>query len=207
MPLSNYAKDRFIAPHLSKFTHAKIEDLSQYDSQQTSWTENFLLNTLLISRVPNPQREYILNYLRRVQTAFEEFELARNYTQGYLASQTGVSSYFYAQHHWEVTLNLMWQSLRTLKNLYSTSPPFIKGDLSTEEKLNTIANAMKHAEGRILEGKMPKEGGLPVWLTNEGLESVDTKLAFNEIAEYLKQLGHVAGRLSNPSSAKSTNVN
>jgi len=199
MPLSNYAKDNFVAPHLSDFTSAKIEDLSAYILEQKHWLSNFILNSSFKFKVPRPERDYILSFLQRAQTAFEEYELARIHTEEFLARQeSGYSSYFSAHHHWEITVNLIWQSVRTL-HLLTKAPgkPFPKGDNSSlEARLNSIANSMKHAEERIERGEMPSDGGLSVWLTNKGLKSTKSHLDFEELADYLKQLGEAADTLS-----------
>lgn len=43
---------------------------------------------------------------------------------------------------------------------------------------------------------------VPVWLSNEGLRSVDANLTYAETAEVLKELAKYADALSNPATAK-----
>jgi hypothetical protein len=60
-PLSNYAKDKFVAPEMSKFTAATIRVMSQVDSEQEHWLSNFILNAIFRANVLSPQRQQMYN--------------------------------------------------------------------------------------------------------------------------------------------------
>ena len=54
MPWSANVTDTFFAPELSMFTAAEIPDMTSADDQQEHWLSNYLLNTVLRDRCPDP---------------------------------------------------------------------------------------------------------------------------------------------------------
>jgi hypothetical protein len=74
VPLSDWSKDNFVAPNMSKFTEAAIPDMSSTDDQQEYWLANFILNNLLGTRFGSPVRQQIYNFPRRSHAAFAEFD-------------------------------------------------------------------------------------------------------------------------------------
>jgi hypothetical protein len=56
MSLSDYAKDKHIAPGMSAFTTAKIEDMSETSAEQRHWVGNFLLNSIFRAQVKGPTK-------------------------------------------------------------------------------------------------------------------------------------------------------
>ena len=103
MPLSDDAKNKYIAPGMSAFTTATIEDMSETSAEQKYWVGNFLLNSIFRVRVDGPTKPALLNFLRRADAAFQEYSLARSRTLAYLASPNVVMEYLTAITHWEVS--------------------------------------------------------------------------------------------------------
>lgn len=197
MPLSNFAKDRYVAPGMSTFTKADIPDMSAHKDQQTFWTLNFILSSMLRVKVPDQRRRLILTFLRRTEAAFDEYALARSATLDYLDEPSRVSAYLRALRHWEVFLSQAWQACSLFMKL-SSQEIFRKGDGSPYERLNMAHNTSKHSDSRSEAGLIPAESTMPLWLTNEGIACKRVCLAYCELRDILAELALLADRLSNP---------
>jgi hypothetical protein len=51
-------------------------------------------------------------------------------------------------------------------------------------------------EERIREGRIPTEATAALWITNQGLESSDADMSFEELVSMLLEMGRLAERLS-----------
>lgn len=117
MPLSSYAKDVFVRPYMSTFTAAEIPNMSNHDPQQEHWISNFILNTLFRVKVPQSDRQYMFNFLRRAEAAFREYALAREQTLLFLNLPDSPSHYIAAIAYWEGFLSQAWISFDLLRKL------------------------------------------------------------------------------------------
>ncbi len=202
MPITNQAKDMFVAPHMSAFKAAEIPDMSSCDPHQEHWVSMFILNSLLRGDIETRARQYIFNYLRRAELAFREYGLARERTLRYLAAPDAASNYVAAIGHWEVFLSQAWHSLVLLTALAGGGRKslFVMGDGSVLERLNAMYNRAKHAEEAIGRGEFPEEGTLPVWMEDAGLRSTNSHLSWEEMASILNEdLAKWANLLQDPS--------
>lgn len=194
--------DGHIAPQVSMFTTASIPDMSNWAKESRSWTANFFLNSVLRAAFKPPMNAYAFNFLRRVQFAFVEHDLARADTLDFLANgKQSATRYCAALHHWEVFLAQAWHAYNLLVKAFNERA-FESGDRSVEERLNRMYNAMKHVESRIENGQMLPAATIPVWLMNDGIQSVDAALTYDETAEVLKDLAAWADSLVDPRGAK-----
>lgn len=201
---SDDIKDKFIAPGVSNFTQAEIPDMSTWAKESPHWIDNFFLNSALSASFKPPMHAYAYNFLRRVQHAFSEHNLARESTLSFLSNGSqSITRYTDALFHWECFLGQAWHGFALLVKAWD-GKAFDKNDGSVEQRLNTLYNQMKHVESRIENGQMPSDATVPVWLENEGLRSVDASLTYSETAETLKELSKYANALMNPKTAKET---
>jgi len=201
---SSHILDQHIAPGVSKFTSADIPDMSSWADQSPHWIANYFLNSALVSSFASPMNAYAYNFLRRAQYAFSEHHLARESTQEFLAGGAqSVKRYADALFHWECYLGQSWHALSILITAWK-GKAFDKNDTSVEQRLNALYNQMKHVESRIDNGQILPDATVPVWLENDGLRSVDTKLTYIETAEVLKEIGKYANALMDPRTAKET---
>jgi hypothetical protein len=196
MPLSNYAKDKFVAPEMSKFTAAAIRDMTAVSVEQEHWLMNFVLNTMLSVNLAAPIRQTLFNFLRRVESAFREYSLARDQTTAYLTDTKKVSAYIAAIGHWEVFLSYAYQAYCLLAQ--NQKILFTPGDGSGLQRLNLLYNRSKHADKAIEAGQLPEDATMAVWLTNDGLRSTDSRLTFDEIAEILEDLARWSDAAQDP---------
>ena len=200
MPLSGYARDKYVAPGLSKFTGASIKDMAATSTQQEYWLGNFVLNTLLSVTVEKPVRQTLFNFLRRVESAFREYALARDQTVAYLKTTEAVTAYLGAIGHWETFLSNAYQAFCLLAG--SKPILFEKGDGSVLQRLNLLYNRSKHVEKAIEAGQLPADATIAIWLTNDGLRSVDSWLTFDEMADILDGLARWSDAAQDPLTMK-----
>jgi hypothetical protein len=186
MPFSAYARDKFVAPGISEFTQASIPDMSGASDQQDYWVRNFMLNTILRVQIDERTRQTLFNFLRRAESALREYELARERTLAHLRNTEEVTAYLAAISHWEVFLSHAYQAYWLL--VRGQKILFTKGDGSALERLNLLYNRSKHMEKAIEAGQVPSESTMAIWLTNDGVQSIDSQLTFAEMADILKDL-------------------
>ena len=198
---SKFIIDKLIATDASQFTEASIPDMSLYDDQCTHWVANLFLNSLF-SGYKYPYSAYFYNFLRRSQHAFAEYAIARDMSLRYISEGSqSPQGYAAALFHWEIFLGQSWHANKILQTAVKLGKLYEKGDQSTEEKLNKLYTRMKHVESRIENGQLPEGATVPVWLTNSGLQSLDTSMTYVEMAEAQKKLSEWASILQNPKSA------
>lgn len=193
---SSSIRERHIAPGASTITKADIPHM-----RPSHWVGKFFLNSVFTASFAPPMNAYAYNFLRRVQYAFSEHHLARETTLGFLASGgQSVTSYVEAIFHWECFLGQSWHAFKLLATVVRAKV-FKPNDGSIEQRLNALCNQMKHVESRIENGQMIPGATVPVWLDNEGLQSVDSNLTYAETGEVLKELAKYANALVNPKTA------
>lgn len=198
---SNYVIDKFIAPNASSFTQAEIPDMLGYDKESSHWVANFSLNSVLLAAWKPPYHAYMYNYLRRAEAAFREHHAARTETLAFIESgRQSTKRYTAALFHWETFLGQSWHAYKTLQKCFDVAL-YKPGEGSVEERLNALYNQMKHVESRIENKKMLEGVTVPVWLTNQGLVSVDSVMTFSETGGVLKDLAKWANILQDPLSA------
>ena len=191
-----------IAPGVSAFTTADILDMLSWAPESRFWIANYFLNTTYSAKFAPEMHAYAYNFLRRATYAFKEHEQARAKTAEFLALRPpSPSHYAMALFHWENFLGQCWHAYALLITAWS-GRAFEKDDGSVEQRLNALYNQMKHVESRIESGQIIAGVTVPVWLENEGLCSIDTRMTYAETAEVLKDLAKYANALMNPKTAK-----
>lgn len=194
--------ETYIAPGISSFTRADIPDMSAWDKESPHYVANFFLNSVFTATFAPPMNAYAYNFLRRVRYAFSEHHLARESTLRFLsAGGQSPRPYVDALFHWESFLGQAWHAFALLIAAWD-GKAFDKGDGSVEQRLNALYNQMKHVQSRIESNQMIPGATVPVWLTNSGLQSVDTNVTYAETGDVLKALAKYASALMNPKTAK-----
>lgn len=193
--------NQHIAPGVSAFTAADIPDMSKWENESPHWVANFFLNSALGASFAPPMNAYAYNFLRRAEYAYSQHHLAREATLAFLAQGAqSVKHYVEALFHWECYLSQSWHAFSILITAWD-GKAFDKNDGSVEQRLNALYNQMKHVESRIDNAQMLSGATVPVWLENEGLISIDTRLSYAETGEILKDIGKYANALMNPKTA------
>jgi hypothetical protein len=198
VPFSNEVRDNLIAPHMSDFTEAKIPEKPTSTPDQEQWVANYYVRTIFLSNGVNLTHEgraHIYGFLRCAVAAFDVYGRARALTLKYLQDTGHELVYISAISYWERFVADAWQAVRFLAQ---GKNPFVQGDDSIIERVNTLHNDVKHFYDRINSGKVPLAAPLPIWLTNDGLESTRAKVSFAEMAELLEDIRKYADVLQSP---------
>lgn len=195
MALSNYARDTFVAPHLSELTTVGAPDLRDH---LKGWVNNFIVTTIVKLGKEYRHRQLILHTLRKVEGAFQEYHEGREFLEGYVNNRAEISSYFHALRHFETATLLAYHAYETIGTMISEKL-FTQKDGSPLQRLNRLQNISKHANDDLNEANFPEGLTVPIWLTNTGLECHDeTELSFSEFAELMTDLAKLAEKISNP---------
>jgi hypothetical protein len=202
MPTNDFM-DKFVAPGYSGFTAATIPDVSAVSRERGHWLTNFILSGSGFRGVSldDGTRRTLFNFLRRTEAAFHEYEAAREFTLAHLAKPNH-KEYVKAIDRWEQFLSQAdraWFVLVRRQKLL-----FVEDDGSVFQRLHLLYNRTKHLETAIKSGQLPPDGTIPVWLTNDGLQAVDGKLTFAEIAEILVDLAKWADAAQDPLTMRET---
>jgi hypothetical protein len=203
MPWSAYTKNRFFAPKLSQLTMCGAPPLSITPEDSAGWLASFVLNSILRVNIPNPTRQLMFNYMRRIDTAVLEYGRGREALTVFIESglktgQIPISWYSRCLHSFEAAVAMTYQGYLLARQLIPGKPSlFEKNNGSVLDRMNRLYNASKHADEFIANGnRFPPGSTLPVWIINEGLESRDCVLTFTELAREIENLGTVAAGLA-----------
>jgi hypothetical protein len=202
LQLTDEGRDKYVAPGISSFTAASIRDMSE---SMKPWLLAFIPVSSLVVSLDDATRRIFHNFLRKAGAAFREYDAARVVTCAYLASsERKTSQYILAIDHWEGFLSLAWQAWNLL--VRGQRVLYVKADGSVLERLNVLYNLTKHADSAIRHEppQFLRDATLPVWLTNDGLHSVEGALSFTEIAEMLQELSLWADAAQNPLTMRET---
>lgn len=199
--------DERVAEGFSAFTEAEIPEVATRHAEAEHWMINYLLNVLFRAKYEGLGDGYAGLYLRRVAGAYEEYGLARQHTRDFLRrtheGEQPIRTYLVALRHWEQCLSAAWQAATCIEPL-TGNRLFLKNDGSDAQRLNRLHVLSKHTDEFIGDPtRMPPNGQVAVWMTNEGLASVEAVLGWSELAEVLHALGDFADRIQDPLAAGS----
>lgn len=189
--------DQVLAPGISTFTVADIQDLSAEFPQAPHWMSNHFLNSALGARWSGPLRIHVVTGLLRAQLAFVAYHDARllsaEYLKGHNPHTPRVKRYFELVGKWESCVHNLQMFIEAFNKFAAPSKAYEAGDNSSEERLCKLANDIKHL------GRAPKEEhSIPMWLTNTGLQSIQSAVSYPEVAKMIRVTSAFAERLQHP---------
>lgn len=200
MPWSNYAKDRFFFPKLSLLTACGAPALMVTPRDSASWLASFILNSALRVQIPDPVRQLMFTYLRRVDSAVLEYGRGREALSEFLQQNKGVISQFSrCLYAFESAVSMTHQGYLLARQLIPGKPLlFKKDDRSVLNRMDKVYNASKHADEFIANGnRFAPRSTSTVWITNDGLESRNASLTFAELAHAIEEISGLAAKLAN----------
>jgi hypothetical protein len=201
MPLSTEMLNKFVAPGISELEQNSAPELMSRFPGSEHWIEIFLLNSMIGATLVGTTRPVVLNFLRRVETALQEYTEANNHLNSYLSgSKQAISKYFSSVLHYEHAIAMTYQACMLLRDIYHEKNFFEKGDRSPIERLNLLYNHTKHIEKILASGALPNGYSIPMWISNTGLHCSVSSLTFAELADILEVLATNADRLHAPTS-------
>jgi hypothetical protein len=105
--------------------------------------------------------------------------------------------YYDSLNNWEA-FALQCQMARDLYLFISKSKAFDQGDGSPEQRLYDLANAVKHFRGHLDSQRFTPADILPMWITRDGLVSINHSVTYAEAAGVLRDLSKLAHLLQDP---------
>ncbi len=179
---------------LTEFGAPKLGELKECNAPEVPEFPNHLANTILNSiflsiEFPPSAQPYVLNFLRRMETAVSEYRLGRLLLMDYVQEVPRRNNHFLramrALSHFEQSAAALYQAAELTRPI-TKMELFKKGDGSPMDHLNKIYNRSRHFEQGVGEPGPPP--AVPVWLTNEGLECPNCTLTFAEMHEIIVDL-------------------
>lgn len=86
----------------------------------------------------------------------------------------------------------MQMAYELYKWLGAGRPAFQVGDNSPEDRIRLIANAIKHTAEKLDRESSVATHTLPIWLSNQGLQSYDASVNYAELTSVLSDLAKFA---------------
>lgn len=178
---------RVFNPILENFGAPKLGLLKECNAPDLPEMPNHLAATILNSiflgiEFPQGTQRYILNFLRRLETAVTEYRQGREKLQNYVDELPKRNNHFLmamrALSHFEQSTSVLYQAVMLTEPI-TRERPFQKGDGSSVERLNMIYNRSKHFDEGA--GNQEPPPATPVWLINEGLECSEGTLTFTDL--------------------------
>lgn len=184
--------DNFVAHKLSLLTECGAGELPPDES----WLNDFILNNAFRVNLPAKTRAFVFNFLRRAEAARWTYRGARTALIEYLPTPSNViSPYFRALLGFEICISQCYQGYELLMKA-TGEKIFTAGDGSDAERLRNLYIHCKHMDLKIKGGKMPTGATATIWITNQGLESDEAALSFDELLEVLSEMGRIAEQVS-----------
>ncbi|WP_282040609.1 hypothetical protein [Halomonas alimentaria] len=194
--------DKHIAPGISTFTTAEIQDLSGKFPQAEYWVRNYFLNGILRLGYPDRTRQVVVGFLRRASHAYIIYHEARQMTIDYLDGNDPlnprVGRYFDMIAKWEVFAIDMTIAFDLFKWISNGQGAFAKNDGSKESRLYEVGNKVKHVPTCVNSGQCTIDDTVPLWVNASGLNSFGITVTYDETAEVLSDVCKVANELQDP---------
>lgn len=172
--------------------------MTNFDEQSEHWVANFILNSMLRVTVEDPYRAYTFTYLRRAEMSFVEYENGRRELNLYIDNRPDrISSYLRALFYFESFVSQSYQAFEVIRK-WIDQDLFKNSDNSLLNRLNIVYGRSKHSDKAIFSNQLPENATMPVWLSNEGIQTEGAKVSFEEMTKLLIDLSAMASMLSNP---------
>lgn len=188
MPLTNYALDTFVSQDLSKLTACAPQSLQAEFPERGDWLNQFVLRRIFQNHVSEEYAALAFIVVRRAEAALDEWELACSAATDEIRRPSG---YFKMLRHLENCIAALWQGLDFGRKALHIEL-FKKGDGSVYERLNWLYNTGRHFDPQTL----PSGDLHRLWITNEGLNTREHSVSFEELRAALKTLAGMADKLA-----------
>jgi hypothetical protein len=199
-------QDRLIAPKISQFISPEIPDLSD---KQRHLVDAFVMNIDLSMVLENRFRQAVFNLARKAEDALDEYCQARDFALRHVAGDhRSTRDYFQAVRHFENCLTHLRQAV-DCACVISKGNQFETDDGSVLQRAAALRNKVHHMRD-VFEKSIAKDetsfmlfitrqdgskheqaenlaatSNIPMWLTNTGLESGNSTLSYQELAQEL----------------------
>lgn len=193
--VSNYFLDHFVAYDLSKLNLCCFPVLS---IEHNKWLNHFILNSAFKYKYENSSKGNRFNFIRKIQNAIISYELGKKALEEYLSlPRNTISPYFISLFHFEDCIGQCYEAYRSIQALLNGKKLFDSADGTVLSKINSIHNTSKHMDERILNGEMPEDATIPIWISNNGVETKECSLKGPELNKYLIESYNLSEKLCN----------
>jgi hypothetical protein len=193
MPFTKYALDEFYSQEISQLTECNAPSVVKHFSQSEHWVANFFINSVFGCTIDQKGRAFGFGFLRRAESAFLEYEIARKaLIEFVISNHEKPSFYLKSLTHFEITISMAYQAYQLIKGL-TGDMLFQKNDGSVLQRLNQIYNVIRHFD----PSKLPSNHYHAMWITNEALHIENCNLSFQELEQILIEIGELADKVSN----------
>lgn len=188
VPFTLEAVGEYVLARIGQVAMCGAQDVIREFPNCGKWVSSLGL-LIIFSDLPLPEhRPFALQLIRRVEMALREYETGRAALLDLVDGDRGRwSPYFRALSHFEAAVSQLYQAYDNLRKLMGANL-FEKDDGSALQRLNDIYNTAKHEFAQAEQ---------PLWITDQGLESDRTELAFTEIEEMLRECASIAETMTN----------
>jgi hypothetical protein len=192
--LSNYALNKYVSSNLSELTENNIQKL-QKELSSYRWVNSFILTSIFQRQYDEKDRIYILNMLRKVESLFINYHQGGLALDIFLTNKKKISSYFEAIMYIEITIThtyhafMFGKQLAKIEKLYDNKN---ESDNSPLKRLNLIHRFIKHYDEKIGARNIEEISNLPIWLSNQGIHTIETQISFVELSEMINELEQIA---------------
>lgn len=190
MGFTRHATDLYISEKIGQVTKCGTTPVGMEFPALTAWVSAFGLCVILQDHPPAQNRQFALQFIRRVEMACAEYSRASEYLADLIAGGSGRwSPYFRALYHFEAAISQLYLAYDGARKKIANDY-FASGDGSDLDRLNKIYNASKH---QIATAEQT------LWITNDGVCAEDASISFAELEELLRSCAHIANRITNQS--------
>lgn len=177
-----------ISKRIAKITKCGITPINSEFSSSGCWVSAFGQCVIFQNSPPEKHRHLALQFVRHVETAFEEYLRAHNSLKDLLGNGGGRwSPYFNALNHLEATISHLYMAYDVARKELGKEY-YQKNDGSDYDRLNKLFNASKH---QVASSEQV------LWITNKGVSTDKTSITFIEIECMLRSYGKLANRITN----------
>jgi len=186
-------------PISPEFMCANIEDFGNKYADRKNWLNLHFLNGGLKKKYRDEIDPAIIQMIRKTNAAIEYYEIGRSRVQLYLEQQgdarPSVKKLFDALDAWESFFLLINSIIDIYKNMMGKMDMQIKAfnrkDGSKEQRAYDIGNCIKHFSELDLIELQKQNVYAPLWISNDGFESVQFKISYNETHDLIQEIAEL----------------
>jgi hypothetical protein len=188
MAFTKHATDLFISAKIAAVTAVGASDISREFQSSASWLSSFGLCVIIQNHPPEQNRQFALQFIRRVEMAFAEYSRSVECLADLVGGGQGRwSPYYRALYYFEAAVAQLYLAYDSTRKKLGQND-FTSGDGSVLDRLNKVYNASKHDLASSEQ---------VTWVTNDGISTSGSSVTFAELEDLLRQDGRIADRITN----------
>lgn len=185
--------DQYFAPGISDLSSCNAPDLS---AVRRPCVLQFVINANFKRVVPDRDRALLYNFVRRANNALSDYSHGLENLSHFIDSRkSDFRTYLAAVHNFEsvvaelVACHLLLFRVRQKKF-------FSKNDGSALARMYLMNNEIKHAESSFDDPLSEPSSTLPLWITNDGLRSHNSRIAWGELGVVVVDVATAANNIA-----------